>query len=149
MSVLEVRPSLRLSKAEVASDTIDPDVYGFLINFKYPWDQVQQRKRFYKYVLGAVFDSIGVPSASLLFIEESSYAFTPKHILDVYKLCALSSQQQLRATGDEVGASTMFGPMLTPALQALDEEYQKADFDFGGLDQVSRPAQQMRKMGIC
>ncbi|KAL3425175.1 tyrosyl-trna synthetase [Phlyctema vagabunda] len=111
------------------------DIYGFLINFKYPFEQVQQRKKFYKHVLGAVFESIGVSSPSLPFIEETSYAFTQEHILDIYKLCALSSQQELRKTGDEVGASTMFGPMLTPILQALDEEYQKSDFDFGGLDQ--------------
>lgn len=105
-----------------------------------------------------MFDSIGVPASSLPFIEESSYALTTEHILDMYKLCALSSQQELRRTGDEVGASTMFGPsitslqpiisfeviadsafskVLTPILQALDEQYQDCDFDFGGLDQVS------------
>ncbi|KAI9054018.1 hypothetical protein LZ554_002960 [Drepanopeziza brunnea f. sp. 'monogermtubi'] len=111
------------------------DIYGFLINFKYPISQVQERKRFYKFVLGAVFDAIGVPASSLPFVDESSYAYTPRHIMDMYRLSALSSQRQLRETGDEVGVSTMFGPMLTPILQALDEEYQGSDFDFGGLDQ--------------
>ena len=113
------------------------DIYGFLINFRYPYTQVQQRKRFYKFVLGAIFEAIGVPSTTLSFIEESSYALKdPTHILDMYKLSALCSQQELRHTGDEVSASTMFGPMLTPILQALDEQYQDCDFDFGGLDQV-------------
>ncbi|KAJ5033024.1 uncharacterized protein L3040_009609 [Drepanopeziza brunnea f. sp. 'multigermtubi'] len=111
------------------------DIYGFLINFKYPISQVEQRKKFYKFVLGAVFDAIGVPASSLPFVDESSYAYTPRHIMDMYRLSALSSQRQLRETGDEVGVSTMFGPMLTPILQALDEEYQGSDFDFGGLDQ--------------
>lgn len=112
------------------------DLYAFLINFKYPLEQVAQRKVFYRSVLHAVFETIGVPAAKLRFIEESTYALSAKHVIDHFNLCALASQHDIRQTGDEVGNSTMFGPMLTPGLQALDEEYHGADFALGGLDQV-------------
>ena len=118
------------------TDTVAADFYAYLINFRYPLEQVAQRKIFYRSVLSAVIETIGVPSAQFRFIEESTYALSSKHVIDHFRLCALASQHDICQTGDEVANSTMFGPMLTPGLQALDEEYHDADFALGGLDQV-------------
>lgn len=69
-------------------------------------------------------------------VEASSYQGNDQFIVDFWKLCALCSQQDTKETGAEVGASTMLGPLLTPLLQELGEEYLNVDVQFGGTDQV-------------
>lgn len=69
-------------------------------------------------------------------VEMSSYQGTHEFMVDFWKLCALCSQQDARDTGPEVGVSSMLGPLLTPLLQELGEEYLGVDVELGGADQV-------------
>lgn len=112
------------------------DTYAFLVNYKYPWEQVLQRTEYYRFLVKAVLEAIGVPSSRVCFIENSSYEGTKDFVIDHYKLCALLSQQDCKDTGAEVSTSKMFSPMLSPGLQSLAEEYLQADIQFGGTDQV-------------
>ncbi|KAF7512503.1 hypothetical protein GJ744_001438 [Endocarpon pusillum] len=111
------------------------DTYAFLINYKYPWEQVLQRTEYYRCLVKAILEAIGISSSMVKFRENSSYEGTKAFVIDHYKLCALLSRQDCMDTGTEVSASTMFSPMLTPGLQSLAEEYLDIDMQFGGTDQ--------------
>lgn len=69
-------------------------------------------------------------------VESLSYQGTTDFMVDLWKLCALCSQQDARDTGAEVGSSTMLSPLLTPLVQELGEEYLGVDVELGGTDQV-------------
>lgn len=114
------------------------DTYGLLVNYKYPWEQVLQRREYYRFIVTAVLDAIEVPTSRVEIVDESSYEGTKEFMIDHYKFCTLLSQQDVKDTGAEVAKSDMFSPMLTPGLQSLAEEYLGADIQFGGQDQVSR-----------
>lgn len=116
------------------------DTYAFLINYKYPWEQVLERTKYYKSIVSAVIAAIGIPISKVRFVRNSDYEPTKEFMIDNYKLCAALTQQDTRDTGAEVASSTMFSPMLTPGLQSLAEEYLGADIQFGGTDQVLPPA---------
>lgn len=115
------------------------DTYAFLINYKCPWEQVLQRTEYYRCLVKAVLEAIGISSSMVRFTENSSYEGTKEFVIDHYKLCALLSRQDCMDTGTEVSASTMFSPMLTSGLQSLAEEYLDIDMQFGGTDQVGHP----------
>lgn len=115
------------------------DTYAFLMNYKHPWKQVLQRTEYYRYLVKAVLEAIGISSSRVSFVENSSYEGTKEFVIDHYKLCTLLSRQDCLDTGAEVSASTMFSPMLTPGLQSLAEEYLDIDMQFGGTDQVGHP----------
>jgi len=114
------------------------DVHAFLDNMKAPLDLVTHRTKYYKYLLLAVFESLGIPTSSLLFVEGSSYQLTKEYNLDNYKLCATVSEHDAKKAGAEVVKqveSPLLSGLLYPGLQALDEQYLDVDFQFGGVDQ--------------
>ncbi|OAQ92608.1 tyrosyl-tRNA synthetase [Purpureocillium lilacinum] len=111
------------------------DTYAFLVNYKFPWEQVRHRTKYYKALITAALKAVGVPMSYVSMVEMSSYQVTQQYMVDFWKLCALCSQQDARDTGAEVGASTMLSPLLTPLLQELGEEYLGVDVEFGGTDQ--------------
>ncbi|RCI14692.1 hypothetical protein L249_6892 [Ophiocordyceps polyrhachis-furcata BCC 54312] len=111
------------------------DTYGLLINYRFPWDQVCHRSRYYRWLISAALEAVGVPMSRMRLVDASSYQGTSDFMLDFWKLCTLCSQQDVRDTGAEVGASTMLSPLLTPLLQELADEYLGIDVEFGGLDQ--------------
>lgn len=118
------------------------DVHAFLDNLKAPLDLVTHRTKYYKYLLMAVFKSLGIPTSSLRFVEGSSYQLTKEYNLDNYKLCATVSEHDAKKAGAEVVKqveSPLLSGLLYPGLQALDEQYLDVDFQFGGVDQVRFP----------
>jgi tyrosyl-tRNA synthetase len=111
-----------------------------LDNLKAPLDLVAHRTKFYKYLLTTVFESLGIPTSTLRFVEGSSYQLTREYNLDNYKLCAIVSEHDAKKAGAEVVKqveSPLLSGLLYPGLQALDEQYLDVDFQFGGIDQVS------------
>ncbi|KAF8808908.1 tyrosine tRNA ligase [Phlegmacium glaucopus] len=114
------------------------DVHAFLDNMKAPLDLVTHRTKYYKYLLMAVFKSLGIPTSALRFVEGSSYQLTKEYNLDNYKLCATVSEHDAKKAGAEVVKqveSPLLSGLLYPGLQALDEQYLDVDFQFGGVDQ--------------
>jgi tyrosyl-tRNA synthetase len=107
---------------------------------KAPLELVAHRVKYYEFVLRAVFKAIPVPIEKLKFVVGSSYQLTREYNMDNYRLCATVTEHDAKKAGAEVVkqvASPLLSGLLYPGLQALDEEYLKCDFQFGGVDQVS------------
>lgn len=106
---------------------------------KAPLELVRHRTKYYKFVLLAVFESLGIPTSKLIFVEGSSYQLTKEYNLDNYRLCATVTEHDAKKAGSEVVKqveSPLLSGLLYPGLQALDEHYLDVDFQFGGIDQV-------------
>jgi len=114
-------------------------MHAFLDNLKAPLDLVAQRTKYYKRVLVAVFNSIGVPTDNLKFVEGSSYQLTKEYTLDNFRLCSIVNEHDAKRAGAEVVKQVdnpLLSGLLYPGMQALDEQYLGCDFQFGGVDQV-------------
>ncbi|KAF9651004.1 tyrosine tRNA ligase [Thelephora ganbajun] len=114
------------------------DIHAFLDNLKAPLDLVAQRTKYYKRVLVAAFNSIGVPTNNLKFVEGSSYQLTKEYSLDNFRLCSIVNEHDAKRAGAEVVKqvdSPLLSGLLYPGMQALDEQYLGCDFQFGGVDQ--------------
>lgn len=66
----------------------------------------------------------------------SSYQGTLEYERNFWKLVAACSQEDVKSVSEEVGSSTMLGPLLAPLVHALGEPYLDIDVQFGGTDQV-------------
>jgi tyrosyl-tRNA synthetase len=115
---------------------------------KAPPELVGHRTKYYKFVLLAVFETLGIPTSKLTFVEGSSYQLTKEYNLDNYRLCATVTEHDAKKAGAEVVKqveSPLLSGLLYPGLQALDEQYLDVDFQFGGVDQVrARSVQRIR-----
>ncbi|KAK0500473.1 tyrosine tRNA ligase [Armillaria luteobubalina] len=125
-------------RADVEVTVLLADVHAFLDNLKAPLELVTHRTKYYKFILLAVFNSLGIPVSKLRFVEGSSYQLTKEYNLDNYKLCATVTEHDAKKAGAEVVKqveSPLLSGLLYPGLQALDEQYLGVDFQFGGVDQ--------------
>lgn len=115
------------------------DVHAFLDNLKAPLALVEHRTKYYEHCLRAVFTSLSIPVSKLRFVQGSSYQLSREYNMDNYKLCATVTEHDAKKAGAEVVKqvdSPLLSGLLYPGLQALDEQYLDADFQFGGVDQV-------------
>jgi tyrosyl-tRNA synthetase len=116
------------------------DVHAFLDNLKAPLTLVAHRVNYYRHLLIAVFTTLRIPVDKLKFVTGSSFELSKEYCLDVYKLATIVTEHDAKKAGAEVVKqveSPLLSGLLYPGLQALDEEYLKVDFQFGGADQVS------------
>ncbi|KAG6916847.1 hypothetical protein DXG01_005146 [Tephrocybe rancida] len=130
--------SIKAILAEGRSPKCYWDVHAFLDNLKAPLELVAHRTEYYRYLLLAVFGSLGIPTSKLRIVKGSSYQLTKEYNLDNYKLCAIVSEHDAKKAGAEVVKqveSPLLSGLLYPGLQALDEQYLDCDFQFGGVDQ--------------
>ncbi len=114
------------------------DIHGFLDNLKAPLELVELRTDYYTWTIRAMLEAVGVDTAQLKFVKGSSYQKSPDYIMDVYKLCAVTSEHDAKKAGAEVVKQTANAPLsglLYPILQILDEEHLGVDVQFGGVDQ--------------
>lgn len=133
------RYALTTGLSKLNSRRVWSDMHAFLDNLKAPLDLVTQRTKYYKNVLVAVFNSIGVPTSNLKFVEGSSYQLTKDYSLDNFRLCSIVNEHDAKRAGAEVVKqveSPLLSGLLYPGMQALDEQYLGCDFQFGGVDQV-------------
>lgn len=130
-------------RSDHIANRVTLDVHAFLDNLKAPLELVAHRTKYYKFILVAVFTSLGIPTSKLRFVEGSSYQLTKEYSLDNYKLCSIVTEHDAKKAGAEVVKqveSPLLSGLLYPGMQALDEEYLGVDFQFGGVDQVGRAA---------
>jgi len=95
--------------------------------------------KYYKFVLVAVFQTLGIPTDKLIFVEGSSHQLSREYSLDNFKLCSIVTEHDAKKAGAEVVKqveSPLLSGLIYPGMQALDEEYLGVDFQFGGVDQV-------------
>ncbi|EAQ84618.1 hypothetical protein CHGG_08632 [Chaetomium globosum CBS 148.51] len=114
------------------------DIHGFLDNLKAPLELVMHRAEFYRHIIIATLQAIGVSTEKLRVVLGSSYQKSPEYVMDVYKMASLISEHDAKKAGAEVVKQTDNAPMsglLYPILQVLDEQYLDCDAQFGGMDQ--------------
>jgi tyrosyl-tRNA synthetase len=114
------------------------DIHGFLDNMKAPISLVESRAVWYRLVITAILESVGVPTEKLQFVLGSSYQKGPEYVMDVYRLSSLVSEQSAKGAGAEVVKQSENAPLsglLYPILQVLDEEYLNCDAELGGISQ--------------
>ncbi|GIJ87963.1 hypothetical protein Asppvi_006879 [Aspergillus pseudoviridinutans] len=111
------------------------DLYAFLVNYKHSWETVGHRTAYYKHIVRAVLQTLGVPENTVHFVEGSSYELTKAFSLDNYKLSVLADVDEVKGTGDEYRNPGKLSVLFCPGLPALAEEYLDSDFQFGGEDQ--------------
>ncbi|KAF4582205.1 tyrosyl-tRNA synthetase [Ophiocordyceps camponoti-floridani] len=114
------------------------DIHGFLDNLKAPIELVAHRVDYYRLVIRALLEAVGVSTERLRFVQGSDYQKSPEYIMDVYKLSSVISEHDAKKAGAEVVKQTDNAPLsglLYPILQVLDEQYLDVDAQFGGLDQ--------------
>ncbi|KAK6977923.1 tyrosyl-tRNA synthetase [Favolaschia claudopus] len=114
------------------------DIHAFLDNMKAPLELVEYRTKYYRFVLTAVFKSLGIPTNKLKFALGSDHQLTREYNMDNYRLCATVTEHDAKKAGAEVVKqveSPLLSGLVYPGMQALDEQYLGVDFQFGGVDQ--------------
>lgn len=114
------------------------DIHGFLDNLKAPLELVESRAQYYRRIIKAILDAVGVQTDKLKFVLGSEYQKSPEYVMDVYRLSSLITEHDAKKAGAEVvkqSASPPLSGLLYPVLQVLDEEHLKADVQLGGVDQ--------------
>ena len=114
------------------------DIHGFLDNLKAPLELVESRAKYYKRIVTAILESLGVQTDQLEFVFGSSYQKSADYVMDVYRLSSLISEHDAKKAGAEVVKQSNNAPLsglMYPVLQVLDEEHLNADIQLGGLDQ--------------
>ena len=139
------------------------DIHGFLDNLKAPIELVEQRARYYKFVITALLRAVGIDlddgvqgssngdsgnsgdknknnnrNSRLEFVLGSAYQLSPTYAMDVFRLSSLVSEHDARKAGAEVVKQSRNAPLsglIYPLMQALDEQHLGVDAQFGGVDQ--------------
>lgn len=103
-----------------------------------PWEILDKRQAYYKALIPAMLESVGVDTKKLKFVEGSSIQLKPEYFKDLLKLSTLTSVHDATKAASEVvklGDNPKLGGILYPLMQALDEQYLNVDIQFGGTDQ--------------
>ncbi|KAF2859519.1 tyrosine tRNA ligase [Piedraia hortae CBS 480.64] len=115
------------------------DVHGFLDNLKAPIELVEQRSKYYTYVITALLKAIGVDISRLKFKTGSDHQTkNTGYFMDFLRLSTCVSSHDASRAGSEVVKQVKAPPVsaqIYPIMQSLDEEYLGVDAQFGGLDQ--------------
>ncbi|KAJ5954948.1 hypothetical protein N7501_009227 [Penicillium viridicatum] len=134
-------PALKIAQLLLAGCDVTillADVHAFLDNLKAPLELVEQRSIYYRNIITAILQAVGVPTEKLEFVLGSSYQKSSEYVLDVYKLSSLISEGQAKKAGSEIVKQTGNAPLsglLYPVLQVLDEQHLNCDAQLGGIDQ--------------
>ncbi|KAJ5354058.1 hypothetical protein N7541_006622 [Penicillium brevicompactum] len=134
-------PALKIAqllKADCEVTVLLADIHGFLDNLKAPLELVDNRAIYYRNVVTALVQSVGVDTSKLNFVLGSSYQKSPEYVMDVYRMASMVSESAAKKAGAEVVKQTGNAPLsglLYPILQVLDEQHLNADCQLGGVDQ--------------
>lgn len=111
------------------------DIHAFLDNLKAPIEMVEQRAEYYRFMITAILEAVGISTDKLRFVLGSSYQKTPDYVMDVYRMASVVSEHDARRAGSETvkqSANPPLSGLLYPVLQILDEQYLDVDAQFGG-----------------
>lgn len=132
-------PLLKLAefvKADVDTTVLVCDIYAYLVNYNAPFPVVADRARYYRFIITAMLESLGIKEGQVRFVNASEYELTPSVVMDTFRLACLARQDEARSTGAEYQKSDRLSLLWCPSLPGLAEEYLDADFQFGGEDQT-------------
>jgi len=112
------------------------DIHGALDNC--PWDVLEKRYKYYSSIIPLMFKSIGADVKNFEIVKGSDFQLRKEYVMDVLKLSTLTTIHDAKKAGSEVvkfGDNPKLSGLLYPLMQALDEQYLKADVQYGGVDQ--------------
>ncbi|MBU2638997.1 MAG: tyrosine--tRNA ligase [Nanoarchaeota archaeon] len=102
------------------------------------WDILEKRYAYYKEAIITILKTIGVDIKKLEFVKGSELQLNQKYFHDLLKLSTISSVHDCTKAASEVVKlrdNPRLSGLIYPLMQALDEEYLKAEMQFGGMDQ--------------
>ncbi len=114
------------------------DIHAYLDNMKSSLEELENKTKYYEFIIKEMLKLINVPIDKLKFVKGSDFQLSKEYSLDLYKLSALITTKGAQHAGADVVKQTenpKLSGLLYPLLQALDEEYLKVDAQFGGIDQ--------------
>ncbi len=105
-----------------------------------PWIDLEKRYDYYERAISLILKTIGVDIKKLEFVKGSEMQLKPEYMYDILQLSSLTSVHDARKAASEgiksaVGENVKVSGLIYPLMQALDEEYLKADIQFAGVDQ--------------
>lgn len=129
------------------------DIHGFLDNLKAPIELVRHRAEYYKHVIVALLEAVGISVEELEFCLGSDHQLSATYTMDLFRLSSLVTEHDAKKAGAEVVKqvenATLSG-LIYPLMQALDEEHLGVDAQFGGVDQrkiFTLAAEQLPRIG--
>jgi tyrosyl-tRNA synthetase len=114
------------------------DLHAYLDNMKAPLELIEQRVKYYEFVVKSLLKAVNVDISKLEFIQGSSYQKSEAYTMDRFKLEGITRISVAQKAGAEVVKQTsdpFLGGLSYPLMQALDEQYLDVDAQFGGVDQ--------------
>jgi tyrosyl-tRNA synthetase len=103
-----------------------------------PWNILEKRYKYYKEAIKTILQTIKVDITKLEFVKGSELQLNKKYFNDLLKLSTCTSAKLAKKSAAEavkLGENPKLSGLIYPLMQALDEEYLKADIQFGGMDQ--------------
>lgn len=114
------------------------DIHAILDNLKSNEKQVRNRSNYYVRVIKTMLKELNVDLDLVKFVLGSSFQTSPEYIMDIFRMNTVCTVKDTKHAGAEVvklSRNPLMSGLLYPILQALDEEYLKADAQLGGIDQ--------------
>lgn len=114
------------------------DVHAFLDAEKAPYELVESRAQYYRFVITSLLKAIGVSVEKLEFVFGSSYQYGRAYSMDLMRLHSKTSLHDTQRAGAEVvkqSDNPLMSGLVYPMMQALDEQHLDVDAQFGGVDQ--------------
>ncbi len=104
------------------------------------WPALEKRYEYYSKIIPLMIQSIGVDTKDLEFVKGSDFQLKPEYMFDVLQMSSnVSVRDSTKAASEVVKSAESEGAKLSgliyPLMQAIDEEYLKADAQLGGTDQ--------------
>ena len=102
------------------------------------WEELEGRYKYYAAVIPEVIKAMGVDVKEMEFVKGSSFELKGKYMEDLLRMSTNVSVRDATKAASEVvklGDNPKLSGLIYPLMQALDEEYLKADMQLGGGDQ--------------
>ncbi|MEK6858673.1 MAG: tyrosine--tRNA ligase [Nanoarchaeota archaeon] len=102
------------------------------------WQVLKKRQKYYEALIPLMLQALDVELKRLEFVKGSKIQLQPKYFEDLLKMNMHVHVKDATKAASEVvkmDENPKLGNLIYPLMQALDEEYLKADIQFGGLDQ--------------
>ena len=103
-----------------------------------PYEVLENRYKYYSAIIPEVIRAIGGNPKNMEFVRGSDFELKGDYMKDLLRMATnVSVRDSMKAASDVVklGDNPKLAGLIYPLMQALDEEYLKADMQLGGNDQ--------------
>jgi tyrosyl-tRNA synthetase len=125
-------------RSGIDMDIFIADVHAFLDKGSEWIDRTTERVEYYKFLIKAILEELGVEKKDYNFILGSEVQLDKRYIMDLFKLLTHITVNQAQRAGSDVvkqQKDPTLGNLIYPLMQAIDETVLDADVELGGLDQ--------------